>query len=201
MPERGPTSPYLALCEVCGASVFHSHKSHEPSAQHLKSRKHRAAIARRKRDRAMPERRDQVRVMVRLDFASMPRGVKTGEQSFGWRALPREAVELLSKALYEVVERFAPQGLVHEFDTELWTEAPDRGSRRRTGADQGELDFAQPRRGRADTRACTTLASLSPGTSTSPSSGRTAEASARPSRSGAGAAALSSSSRRGKHER
>lgn len=204
MPERGPTSPYLALCEVCGAEVFHSHKTDEPSAQHLKSREHRAAIERRKREAEVPESRDRVRVMVQVEWASMPRGSLIGASSFAWRSLPRDAVPALATALHRTLDRFAPCTVGQKRASELWVESAARLPPDRSQAEEAvelELDFAQPARGRADTRACSaTPATRSPGTTTSPSSGRTGAASARPSRSGDGAASSSPSSRRGKLE-
>lgn len=118
MTQKAKPSDYLELCDVCGAEVWHSKE-----AEHARSKVHRAAVARRERERAMPESRDQVRVMVRLEVASMPRGAFTGEHSYAWRALPRGAVPLLSKALYEVLERFAPRTVGAQRDSELWVES------------------------------------------------------------------------------
>lgn len=125
MPERGPTSPYLALCEVCGAEVWLSHRTHKASAQHLRSRRHLAAVARRKRERATPERLDLVRVLVRLEVASMPTGSHTGEHSYAWRSLPRAAVDALSTALSQTLDRFAPTTVGKRTGFELWRAWPD----------------------------------------------------------------------------
>lgn len=170
MPRREPDlgGDELELCEGCGDEIWRSMR-----ARHRGSRRHVAAVARRKRERAVPERRDLVRVLVRLEWGSMPKGTFQGESSFAWRAIPRAAVPALASALHRALEHFAPGTVGLELGSELWGPSKEPAHRRAPPApvtDQLPLDLTQPRRRRADTRACTTPASSSPGTRTSPSS-------------------------------
>lgn len=117
-PNPKVSDDHLELCEVCGAEIWHSKET-----RHARSKLHRAAVARRARERTLPESRGWVRVLVRLEIASMPRGASTGERSYAWRSLPRAAVPLLSTALYEVLERFTPKVVGAQRDSELWRES------------------------------------------------------------------------------